>query len=544
MTTRHLFPLFFALTAALLLSGCNSEMLLKNGTASTTTPSIAKTTLVSATVKPVTTPNSMDPQEPDHVQDRDLWDRVRNSFSMEQPENKRITQHIKWLKKHPSYLKRLQKRSRPYIHFILEQAKKRGLPTELVLLPAVESAYRPFAYSHGRAAGLWQFIPATGRHFNLKQNWWYDGRRDVVASTHAAFDYLEALAKRFKGDWHLALAAYNSGAGTVSRAITKNKRKGKPTDYWSLKLPRETRNYVPRLLALSQVISNPEKFGIALKPMPDKPYFASVDIGSQLDLAVAADMAGMSTDNLYRLNPGFNRWATAPDGPHRLNLPVKKCETFSKKLAKLDPGKRIRWKRYKVRNGDSLSTIAEKHGTTTALLKQANKLGNHSIGAGKHLVIPMSTKSLDHYALSADKRKQRIQNRKRKGTRFVHTVKPGDTFWDLAKTYQVSQAKLSKWNGMAPRDTISIGQKLVVWVDKKNIKSSQTAQLPAIMDVKPPSTTNSVHYRVRNGDSLARIAERFKVRVGDLKRWNTIDGNYLKTGQNLKLFVDVTAQTL
>ena len=544
MTTRHLFPLFFALTAALLLSGCNSELLLKNGTASTTTPSIAKTTLVSATVKPVTTPNSMDPQEPDHVQDRDLWDRVRNGFSMEQPDNKRITQHIKWLKKHPSYLKRLQKRSRPYIHFILEQAKKRGLPTELVLLPAVESAYRPFAYSHGRAAGLWQFIPATGRHFNLKQNWWYDGRRDVVASTHAAFDYLEALAKRFKWDWHLALAAYNSGAGTVSRAITKNKRKGKPTDYWSLKLPRETRNYVPRLLALSQVISNPEKFGIALKPMPDKPYFASVDIGSQLDLAVAADMAGMSTDNLYRLNPGFNRWATAPDGPHRLNLPVKKCETFSKKLAKLDPGKRIRWKRYKVRNGDSLSTIAEKHGTTTALLKQANKLGNHSIGAGKHLVIPMSTKSLDHYALSADKRKQRIQNRKRKGTRFVHTVKPGDTFWDLAKTYQVSQAKLSKWNGMAPHDTISIGQKLVVWVDKKNIKSSQTAQLPAIMDVKPPSTTNSVHYRVRNGDSLARIAERFKVRVGDLKRWNTIDGNYLKTGQNLKLFVDVTAQTL
>jgi len=212
MTTRHLFPLFFALTAALLLSGCHSEMLLKNGTASTTTPSIAKTTLVSATVKPVTTPNSMDPQEPDHVQDRDLWDRVRNSFSMEQPENKRITQHIKWLKKHPSYLKRLQKRSRPYIHFILEQAKKRGLPTELVLLPAVESAYRPFAYSHGRAAGLWQFIPATGRHFNLKQNWWYDGRRDVVASTHAAFDYLEALAKRFKGDWHLALAAYQKQA--------------------------------------------------------------------------------------------------------------------------------------------------------------------------------------------------------------------------------------------------------------------------------------------------------------------------------------------
>ncbi len=544
MKTRHLFPLSLALTAALLLSGCNSELLLKGDTASNTTPTTAKKIQLGTAAKPDVASNSMDPQEPEQVQDRDLWDRVRNGFSMEQPENKRITQHIKWLEKHPSYLKRLEKRSRPYIHFILEQAKQRGLPTELVLLPAVESAYRPFAYSHGRAAGLWQFIPATGRHFKLKQNWWYDGRRDVVASTHAALDYLEALAKRFNGDWHLALAAYNSGAGTVSRAITKNKRKGEPTDYWSLKLPRETRNYVPRLLALTQVIRTPEKYGISLKPMPDEPYFASVDIGSQLDLAVAADMAGMSTDNLYRLNPGFNRWATAPDGPHRLILPVKKCDSFSKKLAKLDPEKRIHWKRYKVRSGDSLSTIAEKHGTTTALLKQANKLGNNSIRAGKHLVIPMSTKSLDHYALSADKRKQRIQSRKRKGTRIVHTVKPGDTFWDLAKNYKVSHSKLAKWNGMAPRDPLSLGQKLVVWVDKKNIKSSQTAQLPAIMDVKPPSTTNSVHYKVRDGDSLARIAERFKVGVADLKRWNTIEGKYLKAGQNLKLFVDVTAQTL
>jgi len=528
-----------------MLSGCNSNLLLKGDATRGSTESTLLADPDSSTVwSGAVTSQDQDNQDLKLVQNKDLWNRVRKGFKFKQSDNKRITQHVSWLKKHKSYIKRLQKRSRPYIHFILEQAEKRGLPTELVLLPAVESAFRPFAYSHGRGAGLWQFIPATGRHFNLKQNWWYDGRRDVVASTHAAFDYLEALAKRFNGDWNLALAAYNSGAGTVSRAISKNKHKGKPTDYWSLKLPKETRNYVPRLLALTKVIGSPEKYGISLKPMPDKQYFASVDIGSQLDLALAADMAGMSTDNLYRLNPGFNRWATAPDGPHRLILPVKKCDTFSKKLAKLDPNKRIRWKRYQVLSGDSLSTIAEKHGTTTALLKQANKLGNHSIRAGKHLVIPMSTKSLDHYALSADKRIQRIQNRKRKGTRIVHTVQSGDTFWDLAKSYKVSQAKLAKWNGMAPRDTISLGQKLVVWVDSKNIKTREIAQLPEIMNVKPPSTTNSVHYRVRNGDSLARIAERFKVRVGDLKRWNTIEGEYLKAGQNLKLFVDVTAQTL
>ncbi len=533
------------MVAILVLSACNSAMVLKSGTTTDATNTTVAGKYGSGILESDTVASQdQDTRKSNQVVSKDLWKRVRNGFSFKPQENKRITQQANWYKKHPSYIKRLQKRARPYIHFILEQAEKRGLPTELVLLPAVESAYRPFAYSHGRAAGLWQFVPATGRHFNLKQNWWYDGRRDVVASTHAAFDYLEALAKRFKGDWDLALAAYNSGAGTVSRAITKNKRKGKPTDYWSLNLPKETRNYVPRLLALTQVIRTPDKFGVTLKPMPDTPYFDSVDIGSQLDLALAADMAGMSTDSLYRLNPGFNRWATAPGGPHRLNIPVKKCKEFNKKLAALAPEKRILWKRYKVRTGDSLSTIAEKHGTTSAMLKQANKLHNSGISAGKHLVIPMSTKSLDHYALSADKRKQRIQNRKRKGKRIEHIVKSGDTFWDLAKVYKVNHTKLAKWNGMAPRDPLSLGQKLVVWVDSKKYKASETAQLLSIMDVKPPGTTNSVHYRVRNGDSLARIAERFKVRVADLKRWNTIEGKYLKAGQHLKLFVDVTAQTL
>ncbi len=544
MTSKY--PAIIALAAAaiLILSGCNSSLLLKGDWAQKAT--ILDGPQISATIEQESTSAGTDAsnqvQQP--AKQKDLWQRVRSGFRLETPKNKRVTQHVNWYKKHDSYIERLQERSKPYIHFILEQAEKRGLPTELVLLPAVESAFRPFAYSHGRAAGLWQFIPATGRHFKLKQNWWYDGRRDVVASTNAAFDYLEQLSKRFNGDWNLALAAYNSGAGTVSRAITKNKRKGKPTDFWSLKLPRETRNYVPRLLALTQVINQPEKYGIELKPMPDQPYFATVDIGSQLDLALAADMAGMSTDNLYRLNPGFNRWATAPDGPHKLNLPITKTKSFSQKLAQLDPGKRIRWKRYKIRGGDSLSIIAEKHGTTTAMLKQANKLSNNGIRAGKHLVIPMSTKSLDHYGLSADKRKQRIQNRKRKGQRVVHVVKAGDTLWDLARTYKVSHSKLARWNGMAPRDTLSLGQKLVLWVDSKSIKTSKTAQLPSIMAVKPPSTTNPVHYRVRNGDSLARIAQRFNVRVTDLKRWNTLEGNHLKAGQSLKLMVDVTAQTL
>lgn len=542
MTIRYLPRLFLATATILILSGCNRGILPKGDEAQNTTPVTVQVSGAPESDSNVHTDQDTNRSTPPPK--KDLWQLVRDGFRLKQTDNELVTQHINYFQKHKSYFERLQKRSKPYIHFILQQAKKRGLPTELVLLPAVESAYRPFAYSPGKAAGLWQFVPATGRHFKLKQNWWYDGRRDVVASTHAAFDYLELLVKRFDGNWNLALAAYNSGAGTVSRAIAKNRRMGKPTDFWSLKLPRETRNYVPRLLALSQIIGNPDKYGIRLKPIPDRPYFASVDIDSQLDLALAADLAGMSTDDLYRLNPGFNRWATAPNGPHILNVPVAKRKAFTEKLAQLDPDKRIRWKHYKIRKGDSLGIIAKKHGTTTVVLKQTNKLSSDTIRTGKHLVIPMSAKSLNHYALSADKREQRIRNRKRKGKRVVHIVKSGDTFWDLAQVYKVSHKKLARWNGMTLQDTLRTGQKLVVWIDNKQSKESKTTHITSIMDVKPPGTTNSVHYRVRNGDSLARIAQRFKVQVTDLKRWNTLEGKYLRVGQNLKLYLDVTTQTL
>ncbi len=478
------------------------------------------------------------------IKEKDLWDRLRAGFKLEAPDNKVMAQHISWIKQHPKYIKRLQERAEPYIHFILSEAERRNLPTELVLLPAVESSYWPFAYSHGRAAGLWQFVPATGRHFKLKQNWWYDGRRDVVASTHAAFDYLESLARRFDGDWELALAAYNCGAGNINKAIRENRRQGKPTDFWSLKLPKETSGYVPRLLALSRVIQDPGEAGITLRPISDQPYFASVDIGSQLDLALAADMAGISTDDLYRLNPGLNRWATAPDGPHRLNLPVARVEEFKQRLAELEPSQRIHWKRHKIESGDTVSTIAQKYGTTSALIRKTNELKNNSIRVGKFLIIPTATKSLDHYTLSASKRKQHIQNRERNGRKIVHVVEAGDNFWDLSREYKVSYRALAKWNGMAPRDTLKLGQKLVLWVDQETFNKHNSAKMPPSMKVRPPVTRNSVYYRVRTGDSLSTIAQRFKVKVADLKKWNAITGKYLKPGQNLKLYVDVTAQAL
>ncbi|PVV08643.1 MAG: lytic transglycosylase [gamma proteobacterium symbiont of Ctena orbiculata] len=473
------------------------------------------------------------PEEP-----ADLWSRMLEGYRLTFPHNSRIERELNWYSKNPGYIQRIQERSQPYLHFIMQEIEKRDIPSEIALLPAVESAYRPFAYSPGRAAGMWQFIPSTGRYFGLKQNWWYDGRRDIVASTHAALDYLQSLSRQFDNDWELALAAYNSGAGTVRSAIRRNKKRGKPTDYWSLKLPDETSAYVPRLLALAEIFRNPQYYAITLTPIPDEPYFTTVDIQSQLDLALAAEMAELSIQDLYLLNPGLNRWATDPDGPHKLSLPLDKVETFLEKLAALPVEERLTWKRYKIKQGDALSVIARKHGTTTKVLRQINKLKGNRIRAGKHLLIPVSSKGLSQYTFSAGQRKAAIQNRSRSGNKRSYIVKPGDSLWKIAKAHSVNHRKLAAWNGMAPGDPLKPGQKLVIWV-----KKAQSSEL-SLLNLQPSGTQSRLHYRVRRGDSLSRIAQRFKVSVADRKRWNTLDSKYLQPGQRLKLYVDVTEQTL
>ncbi len=476
----------------------------------------------------------------------DLWQRTLAGYQLSIPNNSRIDHEFKWFTSHADYVKRIQTRAQPYLHFILEEIEKREMPSELALLPVVESAFQPFAYSPGRAAGLWQFIPSTGRHFGLKQNWWYDGRRDVVSATRAALDYLQSLANRFDGDWELALASYNAGAGTVSRAIKRNKKRGKATDFWSLNLPRETKSYVPRLLAFARLLSQSDSLGIRFDPLPNEPHFASVDIGSQLDLALAAELAGITIQELYHLNPGFNRWATDPQGPHRLQLPVDKVESFKQKLAALDSDKRLRWKRYKIKNGDNLGAIAQRHNTTVALLQQVNKIRGTQIRAGKHLLIPISAKSLEHYAFSAQQRKNRIQNSSRGGTKISYTVRPGDNLWDISRSFDVNHRSLAKWNGMAPRDILKPGQRLVIWTKKKSTQSSvpAVAALPPAMENSPLAKRSSVNYQVRKGDSLSRIATRFNVSVADLRKWNSLPGKYLQPGQKIKLFVDITRQAL
>ncbi|MGB1110769.1 MAG: transglycosylase SLT domain-containing protein, partial [Gammaproteobacteria bacterium] len=248
----------------------------------------------------------------------DLWARIRQSYSLGNHDHERIDYELKRYAGKNGFFKRIAERADPYLFLIVEEMERNGIPGEVALLPIVESAFKPFAYSHGRASGLWQFISATGLRYGMKQSWWYDGRRDVLASTQGAAKYLNTLKDHFDGNWLLALASYNTGEYRVLREMKKNRQAGKPTDFWNLDLPRETEAYVPRLLAMAKIIADPAKYGIDLPPISNEPKLAVVETGGQLDLAIAADMAGISLDELYRLNPGFNRWATDPDGPHRL----------------------------------------------------------------------------------------------------------------------------------------------------------------------------------------------------------------------------------
>jgi membrane-bound lytic murein transglycosylase D len=457
----------------------------------------------------------------------DLWQRIRSGYAIPNETLHPKTQaQLKWFLKHPDYMNRVVERARPYLHYIVEEVEKRGMPMEVALLPVVESGFQPFAYSHGRAAGLWQFIPGTGKVYGLEQNWWYDGRRDVIESTRAALDYLEKLHNDF-GDWQLALAAYNCGEGTVSRAIKKNKKLGKATDFWSLSLPKETSAYVPKLMAVTHLVNDPSAYDIELDDVVNEPYLTIVETGSQIDLALAARLANITTDEIYHLNPGYNRWATTPEGPHRLVLPIDKADGFKQALAKLPKNERIQWARHKIKAGESLGVIAANYKTTIDTIKQANDLKGNNIRAGHHLLIPVASAKPSEYPKTVSQRLATKQNNN-SGKKTTHIVQKGDTWWDLAAKYKVSVRKLAAWNGKAPADTLSIGQKLVVWHAKPS-KSSKTVR--------------TVNYTIRDGDSLWKISQKFKVSVAEVREWNGLSTRtLLKPGQNLTLYVDVTKQ--
>jgi len=502
----------------------------------------------------------------------DLLQRMRNGFAMPDINNDLVLSQQQWYLNRPDYLRRVVERSSRYLHHIVEELDKRGMPMELALLPMVESAYNPMAYSPAKASGLWQFIPATGKRYNLDQTWWKDDRRDIVASTAAALDYLQSIYD-MHGDWHLALASYNWGEGAVGRAIAKNRAQGLPTDYLSLTMPNETRNYVPKLQALKNIFSNPALLAeLSLLNIPNRAYFGTVTPTANIDVKVAAKLAEMPVQEFVALNPSHNRPVIKSDTP--MVIPADKIDTFMDNLeAHEDSNKPLSsWQAYTVRPGDKLEKIAPRFGMTVANLKEANGIkGRIKVSPGVTLLVagqqgadPVNVEPLPEQPRlpAADPERS-------------HTVRKGETLPQIAKRYGSSVAELKRINHLR-NDKIAVGSHLTLAAASKNAtaeKSSAKAEKTAKSEkteksekiakagknAKPEKTASKVektastkaekagakiagkptpkvaHYVIRNGDTLASIAKHFNVSKDDLLRWNRISPTALTPGKTLTI---------
>ena len=423
----------------------------------------------------------------------DLFERMRNGYSMPNISNDLVLYHQQWYINRPDYLRRMVERSSLYMHHIVEELEMRGMPMELAFLPMVESAYNPMAYSRAKASGLWQFIPSTGKRYKLDQNWLKDDRRDIVASTNAALDYLQSLYE-MQGDWHLALASYNWGENAVARAIAKNKALGLPTDYLSLTMPAETRNYVPKLQALKNIFGNPELVAeLELLKIPNRPFFATVTQTANIDVTVAAKLAEMSVHDLIALNPAHNRPVIMSETP--LSIPADKVDVFLSNLKARENSKLplCSWQTYTLRPGDKLEKIAPRYGMTLASLKLANGIkGRARVRPGTILLV--AGKDGDHADLAA-----------------------------LAEQALPPQSERAPAARKGAATTSVTGQ-------RRPITSRPGGA--AATGKKPPAVT---HYVVRRGDTLASIARRYKVGADDLLRLNRISPNALTPGRTLTI---------
>ena len=503
----------------------------------------------------------------------DLLQRMRNGFAMPDINNDLVLYHQQWYLNRPDYLRRVAERSSRYLHHIVEELEKRGMPMELALLPMVESAYNPMAYSPAKASGLWQFIPATGKRYNLDQNWWKDERRDILASTAAALDYLQSIYD-MHGDWHLALASYNWGEGAVGRAIAKNQAQGLPTDYLSLTMPNETKNYVPKLQALKNIFSNPKLLAeLNLQDIPNRAYFGTVTPTTNIDVKVAAKLAEMPVQEFVALNPAHNRPVIKSDTP--VVIPADKIDTFMDNLEAHEGSNKplSSWQAYTVRPGDKLEKIAPRFGMTVANLKEANGIkGRIKVAPGVTLLVagagqPGTDPLPEQPRLEQPRLPVADPERS-------HTVRKGETLPQIAKRYGTSVAELKRINHLR-NDKVAVGSHLTLAEAGKTEKANAKPEKPAKTEkadktakaektAKPDKTAKAeksskpektakaektakteksaskpapkvAHYVIRSGDTLASIAKHFNVSKDDLLRWNRISPNALTPGKTLTI---------
>jgi membrane-bound lytic murein transglycosylase D len=400
----------------------------------------------------------------------DLWDRIRNGFALPEFDSQEVRDSEDFYVSQPEYMQRVFQRSKRYLFHIVEEVERRGMPAEIALLPIIESAFNPLAYSPAHASGIWQLIPSTAKTLGLKQNWWYDGRRDIVAATNAALNHLQKLYRIF-GDWELVLASYNWGEGAVGRSLNKNRNGGLPTDFRNISLPPETQNYVPRLIAIKNIISNPAIFGIELEPVPNAPYFEKVIATRHMDIKLAARLANISIDEFNALNPAHNRPVINTDRPRMLLFPVDKVEIFTTNLQNHDKPL-VSWQAYQTKKGETAELIAERCGISPRRLKEINDLEpNETLIPGQILLVPRNG-AIDGASISLMSNKPvklRIPLRTPSDS-FAYEVRNGDALSRIAKRHGVTVGQIKSWNGMST-DRLSVGQKLML----RQNQASETA---------------------------------------------------------------------
>lgn len=469
----------------------------------------------------------------------DLWQRIKNGYAMPELKSQYTANHETWYASRPDYVKRMVERSEKYLFHIVQEVEKRGMPTEIALLPMVESAFNPQAYSRSRASGIWQFMPATGKHFGLNQTWWSDNRKDVTAATNAALTYLQKLHVMF-GTWDLALAAYNAGEGTVQRAIERNRKKGLPTNYESLPLPPETRNYVPKLQAIKNIMTNPEQFGLDIQTIPNRPYFAKVTAPQQIDAHLAAQLAEISFDEFSSLNPEYNRPVIKASGNvHEILLPVSAAEIFNSNLANYDKPL-VSWQTYHAKRGERMESIARKFGIGLAQLRDVNDLPTRKkIGKSSPLLVPTNKNDIEQIEIATDENTTNVSESADEFSgesygdeieptqiaRVRHTVKRNENLQQIAKRYGTSSKQLMTLNHLKSSRIIT-GQKLLVTAGNKRSATNTKLGERTISKKK-------THYVVKRGDTLGSIARKFDVAMTDLKRWNKITGSHIVPGHKL-----------
>jgi membrane-bound lytic murein transglycosylase D len=392
------------------------------------------------------------------LKQKDLWERIRSGFAMADMDNRLVDHYERWYADRPDYVARMTERARRYLFYIVGEVEKRGMPTEIALLPMIESAFNPTANSVSNASGIWQFIPSTGKHFGLQQNWWHDERRDVISATNSALDYLQSLHDQF-GDWELALAAYNWGENAVERAQAYNRRHHRPTDYEHLRMPLETRHYVPKLLAVKNIISDPQKFGLALQPIPNQPYFAEVIPPYHMDVKVAAQLADIPMDEFLALNPEHNRPVILQDNATPILLPVNKIETFMTNVDIYDQPL-VSWQPYQPKKGERLDKLARQFDIPLDKLRSANGLPPYAkTSNGQKLLVPADTSNGD-LKNDFEAFNTNLPPTLDYSHAIVHVVRHGETLGGIARHYHVSIASLKSHNHNST--LIHPGQRLVV----------------------------------------------------------------------------------